>query len=84
MQRINHTVSHTIELGYCSIWILIRNNQDCSNKWSDNTKIIVTIYKGSNNLDTDIVGKLIFNDYLSFKKYKDKSDILDMIKLLTK
>jgi len=53
------------------LWVVIRNNTDCSSKWKDKELILCWIYHGHSSSDNNIVHKLEFNKYSEFKKFKD-------------
>lgn len=69
--RINKTVSTNIKLTNGYMWVLLRHNLDCTNKWRKKEFIICWIYKNKETFDRERVEKLEFDNYRKFKLFKD-------------
>lgn len=71
LQRINKTVRALIQLKNGYMWVILRHNLDCTNKWSSNESVICSIYKSNECFDEDMIEKLMFDNYKDFKTFKD-------------
>lgn len=53
------------------MWVLLRKNKPCTNKYSKYESIICCIYKGEETFDSHAIEKLKFKKYKDFKLFKD-------------